>query len=317
MRPKLLANLILLAVLAVLAGVALFEPGKEEPKTVYLTDIDPDTLERFELDNGEKQVFEKQGEHWQLSAPFKAPANDIRIHQLLAIAKAESRARYPLKPGDLARFELDKPKAVLTLGQTRLVFGGLEPIDMLRYVQIGDTLHLVADDFSHHFAAKAADYVDKKLLPEDAQIQEIRLPGLSAKRGGKGLWTMEPPGDTPAMAELANAWQSARAIAVQRHEQAVQGETIHIGLGAGQAVDYVILQREPDLLLLRPDWKLEYLVTADSGKRLLALQKPGAENDSDKGQEDEEAPPGDSPPGETTDYDPAEDADGNANVDGE
>ncbi len=304
MKPKLLLNLILLAVLAALIGVAFFEPGKEVAKTVYLTEIDPDTLDRFALDNGENLACEKQDGHWRLAAPFKAPANEIRIRQLLNIAKTESRARYPLKPEELAKFELDKPKAVLTLGQTRLVFGGLEPIDMLRYVQIGDTLHLIANDFAHHLAAKATDYVDKKLLPEDAQIQEILLPGLSAKRGDKGQWTLDPPGDAAAVAELANAWQSARAIEVKRHEQPAQGDAVRIGLGQGQSVDYVILQREPDLLLVRPDWKLEYLVVGESGKRLLGLQKPGAEND--KGQEDEESPM-ETPPGETTDSDSEED----------
>jgi hypothetical protein len=306
MKPKLLLNLILLAVLAVLAGVAFFEPGKEKAQTVYLTDIDTASLDRFELSNGENLVFEKQNGLWRLAAPFAAPANDIRVRQLLAIAKAESKARYPLKPEDLPKFELAKPKAVLTLGQTKLVFGGFEPIDMLRYVQIGDTLHLAADDFAHHLAAKATDYVDKKLLPEDATLKEISLPGLHAKLGGKGQWAMDPPGDAPAMAELASAWQSARAIEVKRREQPAQGEAVHIGLGAGQSVDYVIVQREPDLLLVRPDWKLEYLLAGESGKRLLGLQKPGADGDK-QDDEESESPAEGPPPDEVIDADPGED----------
>lgn len=275
MKSKLLLNLILLAALAALATVALLEPGKEATKTVYLTDIDPDTLGRFELGNGENLMFEKQDGHWRLTAPFKAPSNDIRIRQLLKIANTESRARYPLKPDDLAKFGLDKPKAVLTLGETKLVFGGYEPLDMLRYVQIGDTLHLVADDFAQHLSAKATDFVDKKLLPEDAKIQEIQLPGLSAKHGDKGQWLLEPPGDVTAMSELSNAWQSARAIEIHRHETAAQGETVRVKLSQGQPVEFVLAQREPDVLLVRPDWKLEYLVAGEAGKRLLGLQKPG------------------------------------------
>jgi len=294
MKPKLLLNLILLVILAALGMVAFFEPGKEEPKTVYLTAIDVDGLNHFELKNRETLVFDKQDGHWKLTAPFPAPANDIRIRQLLNIAKAESRARYPLKPEDLPKFELDKPKAVLKLGQTELVFGGSEPIDMLRYVQTGDTLHLVNDDFFHHLIAKATDYVDKKLLPEDAKIRELSLPGLKAGLGDKGQWHMEPPGDAAAMAELANAWQSARAIEVQRHEQPARGESIHIGFGENRSVDYVILQREPDLLLARSDWKLEYLIPGEAGKRLLSLQKPSAETDKLE-EEDSEAPQEDAP----------------------
>jgi len=316
MKPKWWLNLILLAVLAALAGVAFFEPGKEQPRTVYLTELDTGALTRIELRNQENLVFEKQNGQWRLAAPFPAPANDIRIRQLLNIAKIESRARYPLKPEDLPKFELDKPKAVLTLGQTRLVFGGLEPIDMLRYVQIGDTLHLVADDFSHHLSAQATDYVDKKLLPEDAQLKEIVLPGLAAKRDEKGQWRLEPPGDAAALAELANAWQSARAIEVKRHEQPATGDAIRLVLGPGQAVEFVLVQREPDLLLVRPDWKLEYLLAGESGKRLLGLQKPGSENDKEQDEEDSdsdsESPP-EQIPEDVMDYDPGEDVD----VDGE
>jgi len=306
MKPKSLLNVVLLVVLAALAAVALFEPGKEEAqKPVYLTEIDLDALDRFELRNTQSLVFEKQDGHWKLTAPFAAPANEIRIRQLLAIAKAESRARYPLKPEDLPKFELDKPKAVLKLGQTELVFGGSEPIDMHRYVKTGDTLHLVTDDFFHHLIAKATDYVDKKLLPEDAKIKELSIPGLKASLGDKGQWTMEPAGDPAAMSELANAWQSARAIEVNRHEQPAQGETIRIGLGAGRTVDFVMLQRDQDLVLVRPDWKLEYVIPGEAAKRLLGLQKPATDADRLE-DEDTEAPQQDTP-GDPTDTDGGED----------
>jgi hypothetical protein len=311
MQPKMVLNLVLVALLVVLGVVAFLEPDKEQPKSVYLTSIDPGGIARFELRNGETLVFEKQNGQWRLAAPFQAPANEIRVRQLLNIAKVESRARYPLKPEELPRFELDKPKAVLDLGQAKLVFGGLEPIDMLRYVQVGDTLHLVADDFSHHLAAKAVDYVDKKLLPEDAKLKEIALPGLSAKQGEKGLWTMDPPGDPVALAELVNAWQSARAIEVKRREQPAAGDPVRLVLASGQAVALVIAQREPDLILVRPDWKLEYMVPGDAGKRLLGLQKPGepgADGDKDPGDEESESPL-EPPPEEMMDAEPGEDAD--------
>lgn len=308
MKPKVLLNLILLLILAALIGVAFLEPGKKEPtKPVYLTDMDVDALIRFELKNQESMVFEKRGTHWWLTQPFQAPANDIRIRQLLNIAKAESRAHYPVKPEELSKFELDRPKAVLNLGQVSLRFGGNEPIDMLRYVQIEDTLHLVADDFSHHLLAQATDYVNKQLLPDDAKLNELTLPGLSAKLGDKGQWNLEPTGEQPAMAELANAWQSARAIEVKRHEGQAQGEKIHIGLAGGQSVDFVILLREPDLLLVRPDWQLQYMVATESGKRLLGLQKPGTETENVPEEEESESPPNGNGEG-FIENDPGEDA---------
>jgi hypothetical protein len=292
MKPKIALNLVLLLVLAILIGVAFFEPGKVESKPAYLTDVEADALNHFELSNQESLVFGKRDGHWWLLSPFEAPANEIRIRQLLNIAKAESRAHYPLKPEELAKFGLDKPMAVLNLGPFSVRFGGSEPIDMLRYVQIGETLHLVNDDFSHHLLARATDYVDKKLLPEEAKLKSLSLPGLSAVVGGQGQWVLEPPGDISAMFELANTWQSARAIEIKRHEGQALGDVIRIGLANGPPLEFVIVQREPDLLLVRPDWKLEYMVAAESGKHLLSLQKPGAETDKGQQEEESESPPG-------------------------
>jgi len=219
--------------------------------------------------------FEKRDGRWWLTAPFVAPANEIRLRQLMDIAKSESEAQYPFKREEAAKYELDKPKAELTLGRLHLTFGGNEPIDMRRYVAIGDTLHLVTDDFSHHLSAPATDYVDRKLLPDDIQPTELFLPGLKIAKGQDGKWTVEPPSDAAeGINDLLNAWTQARAIEVRRLEQPAQGDLIRIGYGDRAPIEFVILQREPDLVLARADWALQYQVAAESAKGLLSLRKP-------------------------------------------
>lgn len=288
MKSKTLLNLAMLAALVALAGVALLEPGKEEPRAARLTELDDSVVERIELRNKETVVFEKSEDRWRLSAPFAAPANDMRVRQLLDIAHAESVARYPLTTEDLPRFELDKPKAVLDLGTVKLVFGGSDPIDMRRYVQIDDTLHLVNDDFFHRLIAPAVDYVDKKLLPEDAKPSELDLPGLKLVQGENGRWRPDPPGESAGADDLVNAWRTARAIEVKRIEQPPQGDRVRIALAGGANLDFVVVQREPDLLLARLDLGLQYLLPDDAAKQLLSLQKPEAE---DKDAEDGENGP--------------------------
>lgn len=276
MNDKMLLNLALLGFVLLLAGIAFIEPGKEEPKVLHLTEAETDTATKVELQNKESLVFEKRDGRWWLTAPFPAPANDVRIRQLLEIPRSESEAQYPLKNEELAKYELDKPKAVLTIGGTRLAFGGSDPLDMRRYVQVGNTLSLVNDDFFHHLIASATDFVDKKLLPDDGAPNEILLPGLKASLAADGTWTLEPPSDAGAgMSDLVTAWRGARAIEVKRIEQPAQGDIVRIGFaGAKPAVEFVIVQREPDLLLTRNDWGLQYLLSAESAKQLLTLQKP-------------------------------------------
>ncbi|WP_434111739.1 DUF4340 domain-containing protein [Methylocaldum sp. GT1TLB] len=275
MKSRLILNLALLIVIAVLAAVAFFEPGKEKPETTPLAAIDENALTAITLQNKDAITFEKQNGHWRLTKPFYAPANDIRVRQLIGIAEANSEAQYPVSADDLPKFELDKPKATLILDATTMKFGGSDPINMRRYVQIGDTLHLVNDDFFHHLTASATDYVDKKLLPEDAKIKEIFIPGLKATLGQDGKWILEPPAEpNQSISDLLNAWNTARAIDVKRVEQPAQGDVIRITLAEGNPVEFFIMQREPDLLLVRPDLGLQYEVTGNAAKQLLSLQKP-------------------------------------------
>jgi hypothetical protein len=276
MNDKLLLNLALLGFVLLLAGIAFIEPGKEEPKVLHLSEAETDAATRVELRNKEALVFEKRDGRWWLTSPFAAPANEVRIRQLLEIPRTESEAQYPLKNEELAKYELDKPKAILTIGAAKLSFGGSDPLDMRRYVQAGDTLNLVNDDFFHHLIASATDFVDKKLLPDDGVPDQILLPGLKATLGTDGSWTLEPPNDAAAgMSDLVTAWRGARAIEVKRTEQPAQGDIVRIGFPNGKpAVEFVIVQREPDLLLTRNDWGLQYLLSAESTKQLLTLQKP-------------------------------------------
>lgn len=279
MKTRLIMNLILLAVIAVLGAVAWLKPGKQEAEIPPLLRVDGNTLTRLTLQNKETLVFEKQAGVWRLTAPFAAPVNQIRVGQLLEIPQSRSEAHYPVQPEALAQFGLDKPQATLTLGDTVLHFGGTDPINMRRYVRLGDTLHLVDDNFFHHLTAPATDYVDKKLLPEGAKIRAMELPGLKATKSPEGQWAAEPPDEGKTnLGELASSWATARAIDVKRldleKDKDIVGETIRIGLAEGPPVEFVVIKKQPELILARKDLGLKYEMTGEISRELLNLPKP-------------------------------------------
>lgn len=290
MKTRLLLNLVLLCVVAALVLVAVFEPGKQEPARKPLTTFDEGRIQSFALQSHATIQFERRNGHWWITAPLSAPANEIRVRQLLDIMKADIDAEYPLNAEDLAKYELDKPSAALVFGDRKIVFGGSDPIDMRRYVQIGDTLYLVRDDFSHHLNASATDYVDKKLMPDDARITSIAVPGIKVTLGPDGKWAVEPPSRDAAVATaLSNAWQSARAIDVKRMDKpGASGDKVFIALAEGSRIDFVILQREPELVLGRPDLGLQYEMVGDLAKQLLNQPAPDT-GKADEDKEDESA----------------------------
>jgi len=277
MKAKLILNLFLLVAILGLGLVAFLEPGVEKtgPKPIAL--VDENMLTRVTLKNAEIIGFEKKDGHWRLQEPFPAPANEIRVQQLIAIARANVEAQYPIQSENLAQFELDKPKATLILDDLSLDFGGSDPIHMRRYVRRGDSLYLVNDDFFHHLTASATDYVDKKLLPEGAKIKEISLPGFRVILGTDGKWATETATETTVrIPELLIAWNTARAIDVKRPDQIGTGDVVRIGLAEGDPLEFIIIQREPDLILGRKDLGLQYELTGESVQTLLNLPKPEA-----------------------------------------
>ena len=275
MKSRLALNLGLLALIAILAAVAVLKPGKKEEPQPTLVAGKLDALNHVTLQNKEKLTFEKRDGLWWLTAPFAAPVNQVRMRQLLEVGQAASSAHYPIKPEELAQFGLDQPQATLALGDSILQFGTTDPINMRRYVRMGDTLHLVDDNFFHHLTASATDYVDKKLIPEGAEIRQIELPGLKAMKGANGHWTAEPAGDGKTdWAELASTWATARAIEVKRLEKDSQGDTIRISLNEGSPIEYIILRKQPALTLARRDLGLQYEMTADTSRDLLNQKQP-------------------------------------------
>lgn len=284
MKTKLWLNLSLLALIGVFALLAAFEPGKKKAETMPLALLDTTAVKKIEISGKETLSLEKKEGHWSLTAPFQAPANDHRVELLLKIPATASSASYPAVTGELARFGLAPAGTVLRLDDLTLEFGDSDPIQQQRYVKIGETLHLAEDNFHHHLTAPATDYVEKKLLPEDPDLRKIELPGLVLTREDGGKWRSEPPQDPPnPLYELVDAWKYARAYDVKRHEakDAPSGESISVTLGQGEPVEFGIVRRTPELVLLRADWGLEFHLSEETSKSLLTLKAPEAEKKPD------------------------------------
>lgn len=272
-------NLALLAIIAVLSLLLFFNPGQKSEVPIPLAKIDVPSVNKIQVTGKQNFTLEKIDGHWRLTQPFNVPANENRVEMLLKIPAATSTARYPVDQAQLDKFQLNPPAATLKLGEVTLDFGGSDPIQQQRYVKVGDTLHLAVDDFYHHLTATPADYVEKKLLPENANIQHIQLPGLQLSKDKDGKWTADPVQETAApLYEMADAWGKARAYDVQAYVPPKDGkvptETAVITLADGQRIAFLIQQRQPDAILVRPDWGLQFHLVESLSQQLLALKKP-------------------------------------------
>jgi hypothetical protein len=89
-------------------------------------------------------------------------------------------------------------------------------------------------------------------------------------------WTFNPFNDEPGPDERNGwvaAWRQANAVEARAYDGRKPVSNIKVTLQDGRTIALGILQREPELVLVRMDERIEYHFLADVGRRLL--QPPG------------------------------------------
>jgi hypothetical protein len=272
-------NLLLAALALGLVAAVYFSREKPEPPPSPLTSLNADDINRILIRHtGRSDIrLERRGSEWWLTAPVETRAEPVEASAILDLATRASQRRYPAADMNLAELGLDSPDWSVQLNDVRIEFGGLDPIESRRYARLGDTIHLVEDPPSAALDADYYDLVARRLLPENAKIARIELPGLSLARTGKGGWSVTPAGadrGADAAQQLADAWRQAQAMwitALDRGKR-VQG-TVEIRAGE-ERYRFTILDRQDQLVLARPELGVQFTLPKTLDSDLFELKPP-------------------------------------------
>lgn len=303
-------NVALLAAVAVLAVIALWQPGIEPPAaTPPLTDRAAAAVKRIRIERPDEPAVavERREGTWYLTEPLALPANGFRLDTLLEVLEAKSDRRLDPSGLDLARFGLAPPKAVLVIDDLRFEFGDTEPLSGKRYVRLGEDLHLTADRFYNQLVTGAHGFVHLNPLGPSPEPVAIELPDRRLRLDGS-RWVVEPDAGytADAVSRLVEAWRNAQAITVRAYEPQESGRQVAVTLrDVPEPLRFVVVETPHALVLARPDAGVQYHLPTDAAGRLLALTPPpsagaeaGAEPaDSGPDHEPAAAEPGDLPAG--------------------
>jgi hypothetical protein len=266
-------HVVLLMFILLLGGGIALRPGTIPTEKEPLLKVDLASIQQLVLENGERMRFERKEGVWRLVEPFAAPVNQTRIEQLLTLSMGVPADQYPLsESADLKNYGLAPPFATLDLEGRKLEFGDVAPLDRRRYVKLDRILYLMDDGFSHQLVSKSTDFIDKKLIPETGVIREIRIPGLKVTRTPEGRWQSNGALTPDQLQDFVMQWTSARAIEVRRGVPVTPGEVIDIETATGP-IHWVILQKNPELILGQREENLLYVMTAESSRMLLNLPR--------------------------------------------
>jgi len=279
MSPKTLLNIFLALALAGLLALAIYEPEPAESLDVKrLTALDPGTVQKISIDSPGREpvLLIKQSGQWQMQKPLTIPANTGRIQQLLKITRAKSIADYAMSRVDTRQLQLDTPGLLLKLDDVLLRFGTTDALGGSRYVQAGNTVHLVTDKYSYLMKGAATEFVSPAPLPQGSVIEKLTLPDLRLTQQD-GHWSVDgQEADADAIQTLLDEWRYARALRVSLTDKDNVPEKENITVILGKNTDkpvlrFTLLRSETEIILQRAEPGIQYHFPLEAGQRLLTL----------------------------------------------
>jgi len=280
MKNRWLLNLALVLLVGALVLVAVFRPGKEpEPAGTPLTALTPESVTTIRLQRPKQAdiVLEKKHDTWQLTAPREARANGFRVNELTRLAATPVKTRFPANAAELEKYGMASPLATAVLNDAEIRFGAMHPLSQELYVLHAGQVQLVPATVMRTVLTPLDDWFHPGLLADKTRIVSLQLPGFRLTQNEQGAWVR-----TPARANLSSdrinrfvdEWRYARALSVTSASGKRAAERIAITVADGEktrVLEFGVLSRKPELVLVRIDEQLEYHFPADAVARLLEL----------------------------------------------
>jgi hypothetical protein len=265
-------NAALAVIVVALGAFFYFRPARDAPVEYPLSALKllEATSLRIERADAAAIVLEKKQDAWFISAPFAARADASRVQQLLAII--EARAAHRLPDGDRGRFGLAPPQARVIVDGQPFSFGMVSDITREQYVMAGGAVYAVHARFGAALPVDAVQMASRQLFGADESPVRVALRDFAVEQRD-GKWTLAPrPGDLGQddLLRWVDEWRLASALRVEPRSAAKARDEIKIQLKNGGGFTLGVLSRDPELVLVRSDEKLEYRFRAELAKRLLS-----------------------------------------------
>jgi hypothetical protein len=227
-------------------------------------------------------TLEKRGETWFLTAPIEARADQTQVQRMLELLSAASKEK--LAATDLRRFDLDAPALQVSMDAQTFSFGGTNPLSQEQYVGTGDGVYMVSAYYAS-LVPRASDRVlTHSLFNESEKAIGFKFKGFSvAQKDGKWILAPRPPSDKEGLSQddlnrWADDWRYASSLVTQPWSGKPTPDAVEVKLADGKNITFVVVRREPELILARPDEKLQFQFSGEMTRRLLN-PAPGKEKE--------------------------------------
>ncbi len=273
-------NYLLLVLIVIFTWIGIRYPITEEQmiNRNALTTLKPAAVDRIRVETADGSIeLLKHETRWMLKAPITWFASNIAAERLAGLAGFEYQSKLPRNEIDLSTLGLTLPKAVLTLNDLAISFGGSNQIGNRRYLLSGNTVYLVSDVHFPLINQGLAGLVDKRLLPPGLELTQLRLPTLQLVRE-QGQWQNQGKSyDAESIGQLINNWQRRDASLVEAYDPSMTPLNRITATTSNGEIEFYLLSIQPEIIIARHDLKLQYRFPDHQYYELLSLDRPDNE----------------------------------------
>ena len=276
MKTAWIVNLLLLTGVVGLVLFAIYRPKEEQAPQHRISTLASAQIKHILIEpkGGPPIELEKREDGWFLIRPYAARADGTQVERLLDLSAASSKEK--LAATDLKRFDLDAPSLKVSFDQQTFAFGTTNPLSQDQYVLSGDSVYLLSTFYTSLVPQKAERLLAHSLFrqsekPAAFTYKDFRL----EQRDGK--WTLTPAPvseqDKPSQDDInrwVDEWRFASSLLTQPAGGKAPSEIIEVRLTDGKTLKLGVLQKEPELILLRPDEKLQYHLSGELARHLMS-----------------------------------------------
>jgi uncharacterized protein DUF4340 len=266
-------------------GIYVWQRGSRPSEPSYkLSTLSANAVSKIavKIKGADSYSLEKRDNTWYLTTPVQARADQTQVQRILDVLAATSKEQLPAT--DLKRFDLDAPAITLTIDSQTFSFGTSNPLTQEQYIATGPNVYLVQSYYASLVPNRADRILTHNLFRTGESPTAFTFKSFSVTQKDS-KWTMSPlpenEKERPSQDELnrwADDWRFASSLSTEVGSAKSGTETISVKLSDGKTLDLAVLRKEPELVLLRSDEKLQFHFSGEMSKRLLqplSAKEPG------------------------------------------
>lgn len=275
MKKSLWINAGLFAAIVALALFAWFKPSGSEPAHRLSTLKAAEVKSLQVIVAGAPPIsLEREAAGWAIAAPFTARADRFQVQRLLELLDAKSNERFAA--AGLARYGLNEPYARIVIDRQEFSFGAFNEMSREQYVLTANGVFLLPPRYAAALPKSPLNLVSKQLFTADEAPVGFDFGSFKVEQSD-GKWTLTMTSSTLPAAEAGaddinrwvDDWRLASALGVQGPTQRKPVGALKVTLKDGRDVLVKIIERGANTVVARSDEPFEYLLSAETGARLL------------------------------------------------